>query len=157
MKAAFAGMPHPGGAMELLGGAGTFARPVITSLDAHDLLSQGLPARALTHLVEEVTLLRGAGDAMERAIGISVRTFQRRKKDETDVRLSPEQSGRAWKFAEILSRAADLLGSQAAAEAWMTAPAIGLDQRRPIDLLGTPAGVEAIEDYLTRMDYGVYA
>lgn len=34
---------------------------------------------------------------------------------------------------------------------------IGLDQRRPIDLLATPAGIELVEQYLTRRAYGVYA
>ncbi|TIY10108.1 MAG: DUF2384 domain-containing protein, partial [Mesorhizobium sp.] len=40
---------------------------------------------------------------------------------------------------------------------WLERPAIGLDQRRPIDLLATPAGVELVEDYLERLEYGVYA
>ncbi|TIU87949.1 MAG: DUF2384 domain-containing protein, partial [Mesorhizobium sp.] len=31
------------------------------------------------------------------------------------------------------------------------------DQRRPIDLLATPAGVGLLEDYLERLEYGVYA
>jgi hypothetical protein len=65
--------------------------------------------------------------------------------------------GRAWKFAEILAKATDVLGTQAEAEQWLERPAIGLDQRRPIDLLGTPAGVELVEDYLERLEYGVYA
>ncbi|HEV3423731.1 MAG TPA: antitoxin Xre/MbcA/ParS toxin-binding domain-containing protein [Paraburkholderia sp.] len=33
----------------------------------------------------------------------------------------------------------------------------GLEQRCPIDLLSTPAGVELVEDLLERMEYGVYA
>ena len=39
----------------------------------------------------------------------------------------------------------------------MLAPAIGLDNRRPIDLLSSAAGAEAVENALTRMEYGVYA
>jgi len=70
--------------------------------------------------------------------------------------LSIDQSNRTWKFAEILGRAAEIFGSRAEAEAWLSAPAIGLDQRRPIDLLSTAVGVEAVEDYLTRIEYGVY-
>jgi putative toxin-antitoxin system antitoxin component (TIGR02293 family) len=49
-----------------------------------------------------------------------------------------------------------VFGSQAAAEEWFEQPAMAFDQRRPIDLLSTPAGVEVIEDHLTRLDYGVY-
>ena len=35
-------------------------------------------------------------------------------------------------------------------------PALGLEQRRPIDLLRTPAGVKLVEDFLGRLEYGVY-
>jgi putative toxin-antitoxin system antitoxin component (TIGR02293 family) len=49
------------------------------------------------------------------------------------------------------------LGTQAEAEQWLEHPAIGLNQRRPIDLLGTPAGVALVEDYLLRLEFGVYA
>jgi putative toxin-antitoxin system antitoxin component (TIGR02293 family) len=49
-----------------------------------------------------------------------------------------------------------LFGSQAAAQQWLEQPATGLDQRRPIDLMTTPAGLELIEDYLGRIEYGVY-
>jgi putative toxin-antitoxin system antitoxin component (TIGR02293 family) len=83
--------------------------------------------------------------------------LQRRKKDASEVLLSIDQSNRTWKFAEILGRATEIFGSRAEAEAWLNSPAIGLDQRRPIDLLATAVGVEAVEDYLTRIEYGVYA
>ena len=49
-----------------------------------------------------------------------------------------------------------MLGSQEEAEKWLERPAIGLNQRRPIDLLATPAGVEIVEDFLQRLEYGVY-
>jgi putative toxin-antitoxin system antitoxin component (TIGR02293 family) len=35
--------------------------------------------------------------------------------------------------------------------------ATGLNQRRPIDLLASPAGVALVEDFLVRLEYGVYA
>jgi len=132
------------------------SKQAITSrLDAHDALARGLPAAVLKHLVQEIDLLHARNDQLEKAIGISLRTFQRRR--ETDKPLSPEQSSRAWKFAEILGRAADMLGSQQAGEDWLQAPAMALDRRRPIDLLATQAGVDAVEELLTRMEYGVYS
>jgi putative toxin-antitoxin system antitoxin component (TIGR02293 family) len=70
--------------------------------------------------------------------------------------LNQDQTGRTWKFAEILTRATSVFGSRTAAEAWLALPAVGLDQRRPIDLLTTPAGVELVEDFLGRIEYGVY-
>lgn len=140
----------------LLGGRSTIRKPVRTSLEAHDLLMRGLPSSALLHLTQEITSLT-SGNVLDKAIGISVRTLQRRKKDAPEAVLSVDQGNRTWKFAEILGRATEIFGSREAAEGWMNQPAIGLDQRKPIDLLATAVGVEALEDYLTRIEYGVYA
>jgi putative toxin-antitoxin system antitoxin component (TIGR02293 family) len=92
---------------------------------------------------------------LEKAVGLSLRTYQRRR-DALDKPLSLEQSARAWKFAEILGRATEIFGSQAEAEAWLERPAMALEQRKPIDLLSTPAGVETVEELLTRLEFGVY-
>jgi len=143
--------------VELLGGRGTLHRHVGSRLEAHDLLQDGLPGRALTYLVSEIGFLGAGRNSLEKAVGISARTYYRWKKTAAaDKPLSREQSGRVWKFAEILGRATDLFGSQIEAEAWLDRPAMALDQRKPIDLLSTPAGVETVEDHLTRIEYGVY-
>jgi putative toxin-antitoxin system antitoxin component (TIGR02293 family) len=139
----------------LLGGTPFLSRRLTSALDAHELLLQGLPTSAVDHLVGNLVFI-GKTESLEKAVGMSLRTWQRRK-DAPSKPLSQEQSGRAWKFAEILTKATDILGTQAEAEQWLERPAIGLDQRRPIDLLGTPAGVELVEDHLQRLEYGVYA
>lgn len=139
---------------DLLGGPRVLSRRITSTLDAHELLLDGLPGSALTHFVSHLLFIQT--DSLEKAFGMSLRTFQRRK-DAPDKPLSQEQSGRTWKFAEILAKATDVFGSQEEAEQWLERPAIGLDQRRPIDLLATPAGIELVEQYLTRLAYGVYA
>lgn len=142
--------------VSLLGGDRILRRRVRTRLEAHDLLQEGLTGHTLRHVVDTVASLGASRDgALEKALGISLRTYQRRQ-DDPDGRLSTEQSGRAWKFAEILGRVTELLGSQPAAEAWLEHPAMALDGRRPIDLLSTPAGVEVLETHLTRLEFGVY-
>ncbi len=139
---------------DLLGGPRILSRRITSALDAHELLLDGLPGSAFTHFVRHLLIIQT--DSLEKAFGMSLRTFQRRK-DAPDKPLSQEQSGRTWKFAEILVKATDVFGSQEEAEQWLGRPAIGLDQRRPIDLLATPAGIELVEQYLTRLAYGVYA
>lgn len=144
-------------AFELLGGRRVIKQSVRNALDAHDVIVRGIPTQALVHLVDNVCVL-SSGDTLNKAIGISLRTFQRKKKTEKGKdRLSSEQSSRAWRFAEILAQATNVLGDQATAEAWMLAPAVALNNRRPIDLLSSAAGAEAVADHLTRMEYGVYA
>ena len=139
---------------DLLGGPRILSRRITSTLDAHELLLDGLPGSALTHFVSHLLFIQT--DSLEKAFGMSLRTFQRRK-GAPDKPLSQEQSGRTWKFAEILAKATDVFGSQEEAEQWPERPAIGLNQRSPIDLLATPAGIELVEQYLTRLAYGVYA
>lgn len=140
---------------DVLGGVRVLRRQPRSRLDAHEMLLQGLPGAALKHLVERHTILREPG-SLESAIGISVRTFQRHK-DAPAKPLSQEQSGRVWKFAEVLAKATAVFGSEDEAERWLARPAIGLEQRRPIDLLATPEGLKLVEEFLERLEYGVYA
>jgi putative toxin-antitoxin system antitoxin component (TIGR02293 family) len=139
----------------MLGAPSTFRKVPQNPLEAHEMLLIGLPSRALSHLVENLVFLRW-DDSFAKAIGMSHRTYQRHTA--TSVKqLNPEQSGRTWKLAEILTKAASVFGSKEEAEQWLERPAIGLNQRKPIDLLATPAGVELVEDFLVRLEYGVYA
>ena len=138
----------------LLGGARVLRHRLRNPLDVHEALNQGLPRGALTHLVGKVSVLHDPV-ILDQAIGVSLRTSQRFKVAPGKP-LSREQSGRVWKFAEILAKATEVFGSQEEAEQWLERPAMGLDQRRPIDLLVTPAGVQLLEDFLGRIKYGVY-
>jgi putative toxin-antitoxin system antitoxin component (TIGR02293 family) len=137
----------------LLGGQNTLHKIPRSRLEAHEMLRVGLSGKALVYLIEHLS--QGWDPSLASVLRVSQRTYQRRAATAAK-RLKPEQAARTWKFAEILARAIDVFGSKAEAERWLKEPAIGLDQRRPIDLLDTPAGVELVEDLLVRLDYGVY-
>jgi putative toxin-antitoxin system antitoxin component (TIGR02293 family) len=139
--------------LDLLGGPPILGPAIQSELDAHELLHRGLPRAALRSLIDKIHLIT-TDEAFE-ALGLSLRTLQRHK-SEPGALLDVQQSGRAWKFAEILAKATRVLGSQDEAEQWLRRPAIGLDRKRPIDLLTTPAGVKLVEDYLERLEYDVY-
>jgi putative toxin-antitoxin system antitoxin component (TIGR02293 family) len=137
----------------LLGGRRVLKHRLGSPLDAHQMLLAGLPGEALTYMERSLKFLDAA--AFEKAIGMSVRTVQRRKADPSQA-LNTEQSNRTWKFAEILAKASEVFGGQRDAEEWLSEPAIGLDGRKPIDLLATAAGTELVEVYLGQIEYGVY-
>ncbi len=139
----------------LLGGSRVLRRVPSSTIDAHKMLLGGLPETALRHLLDKLVVLART-ESLEKAVGMSLRTFQRLK-DTPAKHLSLEQSGRTWKFAGILAKATALFGSQREAEIWLESPAVGLNQERPIDLLQTPAGVALVEEFLRRLEYGVYA
>jgi putative toxin-antitoxin system antitoxin component (TIGR02293 family) len=137
-----------------LGGPAILKKPVNDQIDAHKLILEGIPASALLVLAGHLRDLQKTG-AFEKALGMSLRTFQRRKDDPTKL-LSTEQSSRAWKFAEILAKATEVFGSQEEAERWLERPAMGLDGHRPVDLMATSAGTELVETFLEQLEHGVY-
>lgn len=139
----------------LFGGRAALKHDVTTPLEAHEMILEGIPGRAFENLVGSLSVISPT-EAFASAIGMSLRTFQRFKADNVKA-LNPEQGSRAWNFAGVLAKATGVLGSQKEAERWMLRQAIGLDDRRPIDLLATAAGTELVQVYLDRMDYGVYA
>ena len=141
--------------VNLFGGPNVLRHPVSSPLEAHEMILQGIPSQALEKLVKHLVVIDPA-DAFEKAFGMSERTYQRYKSDHSRT-LSTEQSSRTWNFARILTKAASVLGSQTEAEKWMIEPAMGLDNRRPIDLLATAAGTDLVQEFLERLDYGVYA
>ncbi|WP_280282342.1 MULTISPECIES: antitoxin Xre/MbcA/ParS toxin-binding domain-containing protein [unclassified Pseudomonas] len=59
-------------------------------------------------------------------------------------------------YTEILTRATQVLGSREKAERWMVTPALGLERRRPIDMLANAEDLEVLETFLGRIEYGVY-
>jgi putative toxin-antitoxin system antitoxin component (TIGR02293 family) len=63
---------------------------------------------------------------------------------------------RAIRHAEVLAKATEVFGSQEQAEQWLEQPAIGLDGKRPVDLLETIPGTEMVKKYLGRLEYDVY-
>jgi putative toxin-antitoxin system antitoxin component (TIGR02293 family) len=140
----------------LFGGPKVLHHRLRNTLDVHDTLAEGLPGAAVTHLTDNVRNVLGVpDDVLEAAIGMSARTVQRLKRTPRR-RISRAQSGQVWTFAKILAMATAVLGSREAAEKWLARPAMALDRRRPIELLGTTAGVQLVEDLLTRIEYGVY-
>lgn len=70
--------------------------------------------------------------------------------------LDPERDSRNQRLAAIRSRAAEVMGSKADAESWLVCPAMGLDGRRPVDLVESVAGRGLVEEFLTRVEHGVY-
>ncbi|WP_137822535.1 antitoxin Xre/MbcA/ParS toxin-binding domain-containing protein [Pseudomonas sp. D(2018)] len=62
----------------------------------------------------------------------------------------------AVRYAETLARATRIFGSREKAERWMVTPALGLEQRRPIEMLASAEDLEVLETFLGRIEYGVY-
>lgn len=88
----------------LLGGSKVIKRPVRTSLEAHDLIADGLPLQALLFLIDGVQVLTTV-DALHKAVGLSHRKLMQRTPGTRRKTLSMELGSRIWRFAGILSKA----------------------------------------------------
>lgn len=124
-----------------------------SQLEIHELIEKGLPSQDILRFVESVSLLQDRR-LVVKVIGMSERTLARRIKSPEP--LTAEQSSRTWRFAEVLTKAEEVLGDEDEAQRWMDTPAMALEGRKPIDLITTQVGYELVDDLLTRMDYGVY-
>ena len=70
--------------------------------------------------------------------------------------MQADLASKNWLLAETLAKATEIFGSKEEAERWMSKPAMGLDGKRPIELLQTVQGAELVNDFLGRLEYGVY-
>lgn len=78
------------------------------------------------------------------------------KKDDPASRLSAFQSAVAFQFARVLEHATTVFGSLQLAEEWLEKPCRHLAGHIPLDLVDNPLGFKVIEDYLERVELGVY-
>lgn len=126
-----------------------------TNIDAHDFLMSGVPVSSLFDFFDHF-MLPETLDALEKSVGVILTTAQRERRTLADVDLTLDQGSRLWTFVGLLSRAINVFGSQRAAEDWLNKPAIGLRNRKPVELMMSSVGVKAVEAYLTQIDLGVY-
>lgn len=95
-------------------------------------------------------------DLVQRITGKSLRTVQRLVKETRPVRLNQQQSTVAFQYAQTLEHATNVFGDQQLAEDWLKKPCKYLDDHVPLELIDNSLGFQAVEDYLARIEHGIY-
>lgn len=126
----------------------------LTGLKAHDLVAKGVRVADARQVMNAFTIINA--DQFYGVLGITERTMKRRAASAAKT-LDANASDRALRLVAVTGQAIGVFGSQEAAERWLASPAMGLDQRKPIDLLQSSEGTELVKTLLSRMEYGVYA
>jgi putative toxin-antitoxin system antitoxin component (TIGR02293 family) len=137
---------------EVLGGEHVLGRPVSKGGALAELVREGLPVKALLLLAERLDIRQAE---ISEKIGIPRRTLTRRLQQHS--RLTAAESDRAVRMAQVYSTAAETLGDEQKAAAWLKTPNRALRGGRPLDQLDTDPGVREVEDVLGRIAYGVYS
>jgi putative toxin-antitoxin system antitoxin component (TIGR02293 family) len=117
-----------------------------------EVIREGLPVKALFLLAQRLDLQQAE---ISEKIGIPQRTLTRRIAQHS--RLTPAESDRTVRLAQVYATASDTLGSGDKAAAWLKTPNRALRGGRPLDQLDTDPGVREVEDVLGRIAYGVYS
>ena len=119
-----------------------------SDLDWAKLLSQGLPTSAFERLCETI-----APDNKAFCYELVPRsTLVRRRKDK---RMTPEESERIQRIAEIWSFALNVFRDEVKARRFLSRPHALLRGERPIDLvIANAKGARAVEGVLGRLKYG---
>ena len=67
-----------------------------------------------------------------------------------------QKSAVAFQFAKVLEHATTVFGTQRLAEEWLDRPCKHLAGNVPLDLIDNSLGFQVVEDYLERVELGVY-
>lgn len=137
---------------DVLGGELILGRPMNKSGALAELIREGLPVKALFLLAERLDLRQAE---ISEKIGIPQRTLTRRLSQHS--RLTPAESDRTVRLAQVYATATETLGDGERAAAWLKTPNRALRGGRPLDQLDTDPGVREVEDVLGRIAYGVYS
>jgi putative toxin-antitoxin system antitoxin component (TIGR02293 family) len=103
-----------------------------------------------------ISFLYSNQKVMSRIVGKSIRTIQRQGSTKQPAHLNSQQSAVAFQYAKVLEHAITVFGTQKLAEEWLGRPSKYLDGDVPLDVIDNPVGFQAVEDYLERIEYGVY-
>lgn len=122
-----------------------------TAIQRHQFVQDGIETSDLIGVCKSFTSIEYPD--LLKSIGVSAKTLERKESD----RLNPKHSDAALALMEVTENAEKVLGSRLAAEQWLIKPAVALDRVRPIDLLTSAPGIEAVKDLLTRIEHGVYS
>ncbi|EJM06383.1 MULTISPECIES: MbcA/ParS/Xre antitoxin family protein [unclassified Pseudomonas] len=109
-------------------------------------------AEAMVSLSELYLSLR----VIERIVGKPGRRKKGKGGEFDTDRLSVLQSAIAFQYAKVLEDAMSVFGTLRLAEEWLAKPCRHLAGNIPLDLVSNPLGFQVVENYLERLELGVY-
>ena len=138
--------------VEVLGGAGVFAQPILKVDDLVAEVRAGLPATTIDVLAGKLSMHRAQVAAQ---LNIPGRTLSRRLA--TNSRLTHDESDRTLRMARVMAMAQEVLGAEDKASRWLSKPNRALGGKIPFEQLDTEMGARSVEAILYGIAYGMYS
>jgi len=114
-----------------------------------EVIRKGLPVKVVANLAKRLSL---STVELTAALRLPRQTYIRRR--ETG-RLSPDESDRVVRFADLLARATDLFGNEGDAAHWLSQPAAALNGETPIHYAMTELGAKEVANLIGRLEHGI--
>lgn len=138
--------------VDVLGGAGIFAQPVLNVDDLVAEVRAGFPATTVDVLAGKLSMHR---TQVAERLNIPARTLSRRLA--TQSRLTHDESDRALRMARVMALAREILGAEDKASRWLSKPNRALGGKIPFDQMDTEMGARSVEEILYRIAYGMFS
>ena len=106
-------------------------------------------------MVSASTLYSSSG-IISRIIGTPSQAVRQNIGASGPARLNVQQSAIAYQFAKVLEHATTVFGTIRLAEEWLDRPCRHLAGSVPLDMVDNYLGFQVVEDYLERIELGVY-
>ncbi|SFC91002.1 type II RES/Xre toxin-antitoxin system antitoxin [Spirosoma endophyticum] len=127
------------------------APPIQSVFDLIEVSRRGLSKKAVSIMARHLGITL---TDLFVILHISARTWQRY----TDEKLLPQDvTEKALQLANLYKQGEDIFGNPEKFKGWMNHPSPIFGGKKPIDLLDTQFGFQAIQDELVRIDWGVLA
>ncbi len=124
---------------------------VINENDFISVIRDGVPKKALDHLLSITGITTGEVSGI---IRISDRTLRRYTSKQ---KLSPVQSEKIIELARLYSRGEEVFGTLGRFREWMDDTVMALGNKTPKAFLDTSLGIEMLMDELGRIEQGIFA
>jgi putative toxin-antitoxin system antitoxin component (TIGR02293 family) len=122
-----------------------------------DLALQSAISKGLSYdvFVQIAELTRIDKKSLAACLPIAPTTLHRRAKT---GQFTPDESDKLYRFANVLVAAIALFErNQDEAINWLQSDIKGLSEKKPIDMISTSAGCDAVIDIIGRLEHGVFA
>jgi putative toxin-antitoxin system antitoxin component (TIGR02293 family) len=140
--------PYPGIKQAKIATARAHAVVISSAMVQISLIREGAPAETFAQTAKNIGLAQAE---LAKKLGLSPRTMASRR-----TRLTSEETEKTLRAQYLFEQAVAVFGSEEEARRWLTNPAYGLEDQRPIDLLDTEPGAMQVRDYLGAIECGNY-
>lgn len=112
-------------------------------------ISKGLPYNVFLNIIELTGIDK---NTLATCLSISPATLRRREKA---GQFKPHESDKLYRLTNMIAVATELFeGDQNNAIAWLRSKNKGLGQKKPVEMVSTSAGCDAVRDLIGRLEYG---